>query len=1022
MNTVCLRALRLLLIVFVMIWFMAGHNYARCCSIHIIPLDIAADTIELKELLGDMYASLEAKDLTKAGELETKINTLLESGNVTDKKILSESNYLLGTYYLFLSSDNQKALGYLEKSERYSEEADIHDSRYAKCLNNLSIIWYSIGNYSKALRYGERSLEVKRILAVKDSLILFSNYLNLASINLQLYNFTTAKKYAESGLKLAESYPGQISRNNIASLYLDIAIGLYRQDESAKALLYAKQAMNHFDPDAVAGTSSWSQVITSITLILEELNMPEQAEEYYRLGLRYTNRNNIRVNYYLARNYADYLIDAGKLKEAEGVLIRYLEMIKSVTGINSQEYSVTNALYSSLLYMMDKKESEIDRNFDNSFQYLNSHPWDNNTKRYVYEEYVKTLYLAGKYNDAISAIDNVTGDQSAYNDQTDSLLNADRNLSYMIDLLAIKYKSLDALIDLNGDDELIFQAIETGRLLTSIFDNNRLIMSEDESRANLSLSSRTFYTGLIKNYYTLYAHTRDNKYLEKAFEMSEKSKASGFLAATRQVNAKRFSIPPAMADIDTDLRKKIGLYREFISKEEAVEIPDRNKIAIWEDEIFRFMRSRDSLIDVFESEYPDYYRLRYNQKTATADDFLKENTRKDNLLSYVMTENKLFLFIINRRYKEVIVKDIDPSFISQLERFRTIVSTYPDVDNAREKCQEYMTLAYELYKFLVEPVEPYLVGNKLTVSPDNILSYIPVEALITEPYFSNDVLYRDAPYLIKKYRVSYIYSATLSSETKDFNLLIRNRALAFAPSYNDREISDSILTQYPEIRGRISSLPYSRDEASAVVSMCGGTAYLNDSANEALFKREVSKYSIIHLAMHTLVNDQDPLYSKMIFSHSLQTDEDDMLNTYEVYNTPLNARMVVLSSCNTGSGKLTSGEGIQSLARGFIFSGGHSVVMSMWAVEDYAGSEVIKLFYSQILKGEAKSQALRKARLMFLENADQKRSHPYFWSTLVVYGDDSPLYYNNLKYVGLIASLLVAMALLFFIFYRLPRS
>jgi CHAT domain-containing protein len=160
----------------------------------------------------------------------------------------------------------------------------------------------------------------------------------------------------------------------------------------------------------------------------------------------------------------------------------------------------------------------------------------------------------------------------------------------------------------------------------------------------------------------------------------------------------------------------------------------------------------------------------------------------------------------------------------------------------------------------------------------------------------------------------------------------------------------------------------------------------------------------------------------MVFASSPGSSEDGLLNTYEVYNVPLKARMVVLSSCNTGSGKITSGEGIQSLARGFISSGGKSVIMSMWEVEDYAGSEVIKLFYKNIIRGNTKSQALRKARLSFLRNADQQRSHPYYWSTLVVYGDDAPLYYSKTRLASAIISLCVVLSFLIFIFYRDIRS
>jgi len=151
-------------------------------------------------------------------------------------------------------------------------------------------------------------------------------------------------------------------------------------------------------------------------------------------------------------------------------------------------------------------------------------------------------------------------------------------------------------------------------------------------------------------------------------------------------------------------------------------------------------------------------------------------------------------------------------------------------------------------------------------------------------------------------------------------------------------------------------------------------------------------YNIIHLAMHTVLNDQYPMYSKMLFYQHSDSADDGNLNTWEVYGLPLKARMVILSSCNTGNGKLHSGEGILSLARGFVYSGSESVVMSLWEIEDRAGTEIIKDFYKQLKRGLPKSEALRKARLNYLKNTDMFRSHPYFWSSLVIYGNNSPLY------------------------------
>jgi CHAT domain-containing protein len=162
------------------------------------------------------------------------------------------------------------------------------------------------------------------------------------------------------------------------------------------------------------------------------------------------------------------------------------------------------------------------------------------------------------------------------------------------------------------------------------------------------------------------------------------------------------------------------------------------------------------------------------------------------------------------------------------------------------------------------------------------------------------------------------------------------------------------------------------------------------------------------------------MYSKMLFYQEKDSAEDGNLNTYEVYDMPLKAKMVILSSCNTGAGVLHSGEGILSLARGFVYSGSQSVVMSMWEIEDRSGAEIVKNYYKFLKKGATKSNALRKARLSYLKNADMLRSHPYFWSSLVIYGNNKPLYYP-VKLAIVIGSGVFLFIVMLIYFYRKLR-
>jgi CHAT domain-containing protein len=117
---------------------------------------------------------------------------------------------------------------------------------------------------------------------------------------------------------------------------------------------------------------------------------------------------------------------------------------------------------------------------------------------------------------------------------------------------------------------------------------------------------------------------------------------------------------------------------------------------------------------------------------------------------------------------------------------------------------------------------------------------------------------------------------------------------------------------------------------------------------------------------------------------------------------------------------LYSGEGILSLARGFIYSGSQSVVMSMWEIEDKSGTDVVKMFYDNLENGYSKSYSLKRARTDFLKNADQLRSHPYYWSSMVVYGNNSAIYHNKLK-ISIIAIIVLLILVGSVLYYRKRR-
>ncbi|PLX10984.1 MAG: hypothetical protein C0598_09260 [Marinilabiliales bacterium] len=279
-----------------------------------------------------------------------------------------------------------------------------------------------------------------------------------------------------------------------------------------------------------------------------------------------------------------------------------------------------------------------------------------------------------------------------------------------------------------------------------------------------------------------------------------------------------------------------------------------------------------------------------------------------------------------------------------------------------------------------------------------------------------DLDYRNLNYLIKEFPVSYSYSSTLrfsslfSARSYKANLDI----LYMAPDYSELE-NDTVFKSISDLK----KLPYAHREVENLNKEFGGKVYAGKQAIKNKFLETASGYDVLHLAMHTLINDSMPMYSKLVFTPESGLNENQVfLNTSEVYKMNLKASMVTLSACNTGAGILKKGEGIMSLARGFVFAGVPSVIMTLWEVQDENGLEIMQLFYKHLSEGYRKDKAMQLAKMEVLNSSNMVKSHPNYWSAYIITGDTGELNIGNKKN-DLWLLLLFSIPILFmFIYYK----
>lgn len=191
----------------------------------------------------------------------------------------------------------------------------------------------------------------------------------------------------------------------------------------------------------------------------------------------------------------------------------------------------------------------------------------------------------------------------------------------------------------------------------------------------------------------------------------------------------------------------------------------------------------------------------------------------------------------------------------------------------------------------------------------------------------------------------------------------------------------------------IPRLPFSRREAEAIVALVPpgeGIKAVDFAASRAtMTSPELAQYRMVHLATHGILNSRHPELSGIVLSlvDERGGPQDGFLRLHEIYNLNLSADLVVLSACQTALGKEIKGEGLVGLTRGFMYAGAARVVASLWKVDDRATAELMKRFYKAML-GEDRlrpAAALRAAQMaMWKEN---RWKAPYYWAAFVLQGE-----------------------------------
>jgi len=329
------------------------------------------------------------------------------------------------------------------------------------------------------------------------------------------------------------------------------------------------------------------------------------------------------------------------------------------------------------------------------------------------------------------------------------------------------------------------------------------------------------------------------------------------------------------------------------------------------------------------------------------------------LIEYFQADSFLYVFKIE--------KNKSPEFYKLKPDLQQLDELLAALRFDEVSAKNYATNAFKVYQKIFAPLKIASKQNIIIV-PDGKLNFLPFEALVTQASAQGSNKFSEQQYLIQYHQISYQYSATI------FNLLSNqvneaqhNEVLAIAPVFEETA----------------HNLKYSEEEVSAIAKLFSVESLMKNLAHKTNILPKLNLHKVLHFCTHAS-GGGDSINKK---AHIVLYN--DTLFLEELYQQKINANLTVLSACETNVGKYEGGEGVMSLSRAFAYAGCPSLVSTLWQVNEKSTKEIIVEFYKNLKQGNAKDEALQKAKLHYLKNSED--ANPYYWASLVAIGNTKPL-------------------------------
>lgn len=282
------------------------------------------------------------------------------------------------------------------------------------------------------------------------------------------------------------------------------------------------------------------------------------------------------------------------------------------------------------------------------------------------------------------------------------------------------------------------------------------------------------------------------------------------------------------------------------------------------------------------------------------------------------------------------------------------------------------TLLRLLFDFVFGPISDYLQGDELVIVPEGPLCLVPFAASI-------DLVGKD---LCDSFRIRIVPSLTTL------------KVIADSPQGYHSE-SGALVVGDPEIprfknRGGwqyLSRLPCARQETEMIGRLMNVKPLIGKEATKEKVLEQLNAVALVHIAAHGSHEGGGIALAPSSRRNPQTLEEKDcILKMADVLNVKVRAKLVVLSCCHSGRGKISS-EGVVGIARAFLAAGARSVLVSLWVIEDEATMRFMNSFYQHLVQGRGSSEALNKA-MKYMKESDKSVNKIHNWAPFLLIGDD----------------------------------